>query len=204
MTSTTSIFRDPFQVHSHAYLLPAVGVALGELAPNSVFDLGCGNGAVAKHLADRYRVVGIDTWEDGIAEANAAFPELRLDVGSAYDDLAERYGQFDAVVSLEVVEHLIDPKLCVRRMFNLVRPGGGIIISTPYHGYLKNLVLALTGKMDAHFTALWDGGHIKFWSVKTLTTLLTEAGFVDIEFRFVGRFRTLAKSMIAIAKRPLT
>jgi hypothetical protein len=39
-------------------------------------------------------------------------------------------------------------------------------VSTPYHGYHKNLGLALSGKMDAHFTALWEGGHIKFFSIR--------------------------------------
>ena len=76
------------------------------------------------------------------------------------------------------------------------------IISTPYHGYWKNLALAITGKMDAHFTALWDHGHIKFWSMKTLSELLYEAGFVNIRFERVGRIPPLAKSMIAVAYRP--
>jgi len=197
-------YRDVRHGHSHSYLLPTVDAALAELAPNTVFDLGCGNGSTAKHLAARYTVAGIDASRSGIALANAAFPDLRLEVGSAYDDLATRYGQFDAVISLEVVEHLLNPKLYVQRMFALVRPGGGVIISTPYHGYFKNLMLALFGKMDRHFTALWDGGHIKFWSVRTLTILLKDAGFPDIEFKFVGRVPALAKSMIAIARRPPT
>jgi 2-polyprenyl-6-hydroxyphenyl methylase/3-demethylubiquinone-9 3-methyltransferase len=55
--------------------------------------------------------------------------------------------------------------------------------------------------MDAHFTALWDNGHIKFWSQNTLKQLLLEAGFVDIRFNRVGRIGPLAKSMIAIAKK---
>ena len=76
------------------------------------------------------------------------------------------------------------------------------IISTPYHGYLKNLALAVTGKLDAHFTALWDYGHIKFWSVRTLSALLREVGLtVEKVFR-VGRLPVLAKSMIAVARRP--
>jgi 2-polyprenyl-6-hydroxyphenyl methylase/3-demethylubiquinone-9 3-methyltransferase len=53
--------------------------------------------------------------------------------------------------------------------------------------------------MDAHFTALWDHGHIKFWSIPTLTTLLKEAGFKRVRFLRVGRIPSLAKSMIAIA-----
>ena len=76
------------------------------------------------------------------------------------------------------------------------------IISTPYHGYWKNLALALSGRMDAHFTALWDHGHIKFWSRRTLGDLLREAGFVDIRFWRVGRVPALAKSMIVMARKP--
>lgn len=52
--------------------------------------------------------------------------------------------------------------------------------------------------MDAHFTALWDHGHIKFWSVRTLAVLLREAGFEEPRFR---RVPPLAKSMIAIAEK---
>lgn len=202
--SSNYAYRDVQLGHAHAYLLPEVDIALADSAPKSVFDLGCGNGSVAKHLAKRFEVVGIDASPSGIAEANAAFPDLRLNIGSVYDDLASVYGQFDVVVSLEVVEHLIDPRLYARRMFDLVRPGGTAIVSTPYHSYLKNLALAITGRMDAHFTALWDGGHIKFWSVKTLTALLSGAGFTEIRFRRAGRFPTLAKSMIANARRPST
>jgi hypothetical protein len=56
--------------------------------------------------------------------------------------------------------------------------------------------------MDGHFTALWDHGHIKFWSIETLTKLLNEAGFQDVRFHRVGRIPQLAKSMIAVARKP--
>lgn len=56
--------------------------------------------------------------------------------------------------------------------------------------------------MDSHFTALWDHGHIKFWSMRTLGKLLQEAGFVDVRFERVGRTPALAKSMIAVARKP--
>ena len=105
------------------------------------------------------------------------------------------------MISLEVVEHVYAPRDYARTLFDPVEPGGAAIISTPYHGYLKNLALAVTGTMDAHFTALWDHGHIKFWSIPTLTTLLLEAGFETPRFERVGRVPPLAKSMIAIASR---
>jgi 2-polyprenyl-3-methyl-5-hydroxy-6-metoxy-1,4-benzoquinol methylase len=125
-------------------------------------------------------------------------------VASSYDDLATKFGRFPLVVSLEVVEHTYDPRQYARTLYALVEPGGIAIISTPYHGYFKNLVLALTGQLDKHFTALCDGGHIKFFSIATLGRLFTEAGFMDIRFILVGRIPTLAKSMVAVARKDLT
>ena len=194
--------------HSHAYLLPIVDRALDEFTarPGSrrgVFDLGCGNGSVGAHLTRRgYSVTGIDPSADGIREAAAAHPELRLETGSAYDDLASRYGEFPAVISLEVVEHLYDPRAFARTLFSLVEPRGVAIVSTPYHGYLKNLALAASGHFDRHFNPLWDHGHIKFWSRNTLLALLSEAGFIRIRFEMAGRFWGFSKSMIAIAEKP--
>jgi 2-polyprenyl-6-hydroxyphenyl methylase/3-demethylubiquinone-9 3-methyltransferase len=106
------------------------------------------------------------------------------------------------VLSLEVVEHIYAPRHYARTIFDLLSGGGLAILSTPYHGYWKNLALALSGRMDEHFTALWDHGHIKFWSVRTLGELLREAGFIDVRFERVGRVPALAKAMIAVATKP--
>ncbi len=80
------------------------------------------------------------------------------------------------------------------------KSGGHLILTTPYHGYFKNLVLALSGKMDNHFHVLWDGGHIKFFSVKTLTKFLETEGYTDTYFKFAGRFPYLWKSMLCSSK----
>lgn len=196
---------------SHDYLLPTLlpelarlhaGVAAGGAR---LFDLGCGNGSVAQVMSDLgWDVTGVDPSAEGIAQARAHYPALKLYDGSAYDKLAARYGRYPVVISLEVVEHVYAPRDYAATLFDLLEPGGTAVISTPYHGYWKNLAMALSGKLDKHFTALWDHGHIKFWSIKTLTRLLTEAGFVDIRFERVGRVPALAKSMIAIAMKPKT
>jgi 2-polyprenyl-6-hydroxyphenyl methylase/3-demethylubiquinone-9 3-methyltransferase len=102
-------------------------------------------------------------------------------------------------VSLEVVEHCYDPRRFAATLHELVEEGGIAIVSTPYHGYVKNLALAVTGKWDDHLSPLWNGGHIKFFSIQSLRTLLAEAGFEDVQIIRVGRVPQLAKSMITVA-----
>jgi 2-polyprenyl-6-hydroxyphenyl methylase/3-demethylubiquinone-9 3-methyltransferase len=89
----------------------------------------------------------------------------------------------------------------MKTMYDLLEPGGIGVISTPYHGYIKNLLIALTGKYDRHWSPLWDGGHIKFWSQKTLGRLFEETGFSVLEYIRVGRLPVIAKSIIAVVRK---
>ena len=68
-------------------------------------------------------------------------------------------------------------------------------------GILKNLALAVTGKLDNHFTVLWPGGHIKFFSVKTLGTLAAQYGFSVLGWKFYGRAPWLWRNMICRARK---
>jgi 2-polyprenyl-3-methyl-5-hydroxy-6-metoxy-1,4-benzoquinol methylase len=191
--------------HSDAYLWGTVESILDNVLKGKgrIFDLGCGNGALARRLKTLgYEVRGVDPSEEGIAQARQADPDMFLEVGSAYDPLAKMFGTFPAVVSLEVVEHVYYPRLFAKCIHDLLEPGGIAVVSTPYHGYWKNLALALLGKWDRHFTALWDHGHIKFWSVATLTELFREQNLnLEVVAR-VGRVPTLAKSMILTFRKP--
>jgi 2-polyprenyl-3-methyl-5-hydroxy-6-metoxy-1,4-benzoquinol methylase len=190
---------------SHQYLFPKILSILNDnksFSHKRLFELGCGNGSVANLLYKQgWDVSGVDVSEQGIRQANKHYPNLKLYLNSAYDDLVSKYGKFPLVLSLEVVEHVYAPKNYAATLYSLLDNGGVAIISTPFHGYWKNLALAITNKMDAHFTALWDHGHIKFWSIKTMTKLLDDAGFDDLEFKRVGRIPCFAKSMIVIAKK---
>lgn len=114
--------------------------------------------------------------------------------------LATEGEAFDAVVSTEVVEHLFSPHLLPAFARQIMLEGGYLVISTPYHGYLKNLALSVFNKWDKHHTPLWHGGHIKFWSRKTLTQLLEENGFRVTAFHGAGRLPWLWKSMILVAQ----
>lgn len=192
---------------SHQYLYPIVSSLLKDVpAGAKVLDAGCGNGSFIALFQDRkWKLHGSDLSTTGIEIARTTFPNIDFflaDGQTLYADFLKTVGQVDVVISTEVIEHLYDPRGFLRNCYELLKPGGVAIFTTPYHGYLKNLLLAITGKMDEHFTVLWDHGHIKFWSRKTLEQALGEAGFRDIEFAGSGRVPYLWKSMVLKARKP--
>jgi SAM-dependent methyltransferase len=197
-------WRDARAHCSHAYLIGPVFAFLDEHLGGrrgKILDLGCGNGIMSARLAEAgHDVTGADVSPDGIEQARIAHPRIPFHVASIYDDdLASVVGRgFDAIVSLEVIEHLFYPKLFFERTRGLLLDGGRgrLIGSTPYHGYLKNLALSVTGHWDKHFGVDWDGGHIKFFSPATLRLMAERAGYRDVRLRYAGRVPGLWKTMI--------
>lgn len=187
--------------HVHQYLLHPVIKILSNRSNRTILDIGCGNGWLVNLLIDKgYNAYGTDASASGIAIANqkhaGRFCVQNIDTDELPFEL--RHIKFDTVISTEVIEHLYNPKaffdFCKKILCKA--ENGELIISTPYHGYIKNIALAVSGKMDDHFTVLWDGGHIKFWSRRTLTKALLEKGFSNIRFHGCGRLPLLWKSMI--------
>lgn len=192
---------------SHEYLFPAVSDFLRDVPFGAtVLDAGCGNGSFIARFQDKaWKLYGSDLSVSGIQIARSTFPSINFFVADAqvlYADFLKTTGQVDVIVSTEVIEHLHNARGFLRNLHQLLKPGGTLVISTPYHGYLKNLLLALTGQMDRHFTALWDQGHIKFWSRRTLEHILKETGFTNIEFAGAGRVPYIWKSMVLKANKP--
>lgn len=95
-----------------------------------------------------------------------------------------------------MIEHLYAPRPFVKGCYEALRNGGRFICSTPYHGYLKNLLIALQGRTIVHANPLWDGGHIKLWDRHTLSQLLGETGFTGLQFRGAGRVPYLWMTML--------
>jgi 2-polyprenyl-3-methyl-5-hydroxy-6-metoxy-1,4-benzoquinol methylase len=211
-----AVLRDPYQEfrfsdrtesHMHAHFMPYVLAFAGDLKEGArVLDIGCGNGFLCGEFLKRgCKVVGTDLSTQGIELARQTYPSGRFELLGADANVLERLGEepFDVVVSTEVVEHLYAPRHWAEGCFVALKRGGRLICTTPYHGYLKNLAISLFGKWDVHANPLWDGGHIKIWSKKTLSCLLMEAGFTNLEFRGAGRVPGLWMTMVAKAEKPL-
>lgn len=199
-------YPDDAPCHMLEKILPAIKRMVGPLPAGSrILDIGCGNGSLAaRFLAAGMHVVGVDLSESGIALARAKHPTGRFEVLSAESNLLQALDvePFDVVISTEVIEHLYAPRAFMRAAFDALRPGGHFVLTTPYHGYAKNLALSIAGKWDYHANPLWDGGHIKLFSRRTLRELLDETGFRNIRFAGVGRLPYLWMSMVMGGVRP--
>jgi len=196
-------FRTGQAAHTFDYLQSPLLALLDKSRNRCILDLGCGNGYLANYLiSEGFNAYGTDASEAGIAIASQSNPDRffiqDLSTGKLPDGLQNLI--FDTIISTEVIEHLYDPEGFIDFCKNVLKGKGEIIISTPYHGYLKNLALSLFNKWDAHHGPLWHGGHIKFWSKATLTSALTNAGFTVVAFEGCGRIPYFWKSMIIKAK----
>lgn len=200
-------FESATPSHVHAGISRAIFQLAALLAPGTrVLDIGCGPGVLCGDFQRRgCQVVGVDLSESGITLARQTFPGCRFELLGVNEVSLDRLGEapFDLVVSTEVVEHLYAPRQLTRAAYDALRPGGHFIVTTPYHGYLKNLGIALANHWDVHADPLWDGGHVKLFSRRTLGKLLTEAGFRDLRFRGVGRVPYLWMSMVFAGVKPV-
>ena len=194
---------------SHEYIIPIItrkiqGLSNAIKIPLKILDLGCGNGFVASKLAELgHSVIGVDSFPRGIEISRSLYPHVQFETCSIYDEglVNAIPGLFDCVISVEVLEYLFYPIKLFEQGYRLLRPGGHIIVSTPYHGYLKNLIISLVDGWDLHFEVDCDGGHIKFFSKATCKRMASEAGFRNVKFEGVGRIPWLWKSIVLIAEK---
>ena len=100
----------------------------------ALLDVGCGGGLVAEPMARLgATVTGIDAAEAGIAVAreHAAAGGLSIDYRcTTVEALGAEGAAFDAVLALEIIEHVPDPAAFIGALGHVLRPGGIVILTT--------------------------------------------------------------------------
>ena len=148
-------------------------------AGQRVFDLGCGDGAFAAELLEAgCEVTMADVAGEALRRARVRAPgaEAVQLVEAAPLPFAE--DAFDVVWAGEVLEHVADVVGLLAEVRRVLRWGGALLATTPWHG---RLVVAT----DAHFDPRAD--HLRFFSARTLRAVLADTGFASARVQRAGR-----------------
>ena len=101
---------------------------------NSILDVGCGNGWVAKEFLPKGKqVYSLDISVTNPSKAKKLYPgEKHFGITADSFHLPFNDNSFDCVISSEIIEHVYDPAEFINELFRVVKKGGSLIITTPY------------------------------------------------------------------------
>lgn len=188
----------------HKYLIKSIEniLSIENTSNFEHLDIGCGNGLLTSKISKFFKSsTGIDLSGTGIEQAIKLNNERLKFENTSIEEIIYRKKKFKFITSFEVIEHQYLPDNFLNQISEILEDDGILLISTPYHGYIKNLIINILGKHDFHYNPLWRHGHIKFFSIKTLTSLLIKCNFKILKQKFSGRFYPISNSMIFLVKK---
>ena len=150
-------------------------------AGDRVLDLGCGDGSFAAALAGAgAQVTMADVAEGALERARVIAPEAEAVLLEEDAPLPFADGLFDLAWCGETFEHVADVTGMAAEMLRVVRPGGALLVTTPNQPRLAMALEALGGRgLEERLDPRAD--HLRFFTVRTLRSLLHDAGFSEVE-----------------------
>jgi 2-polyprenyl-3-methyl-5-hydroxy-6-metoxy-1,4-benzoquinol methylase len=167
-------------------------------APRTLLDAGGGEGAFAYHAARRFpawSVTVMDNGPEAVARGHRIKARLVLDNVQVLDaDLREldEPPRYDVIVCADVLEHIEDDAMVVKRLAHALGPGGVLVVTAPSVPQPRHLPLVRWRERRIGFTPA-AYGHVRAgYGERELALLLTNAGLEVDRMRFTfGRSGTL-------------
>lgn len=166
-----------------------------------IVDFGCGNGEIISEMYKinpNARYIGVDVSETAIAAAQERFKEVEFLKIVDGGQIPIKDETADFIFTSEVIEHIYDTKNAFEEVSRILKPNGKILLTTPYHGFIKNLLIVLTS-FNKHFNP--QGTHIRFFTKKSLFECLTNVGLKPVTHGYYGRFWPIPYSIFVLAKK---
>ncbi len=165
-----------------------------------VLDYGCGFGEFTELISKQgFKTFGLDTSPTVVKRNNERFSDIEFVCAPTIPcEIAN--DTFDMIWCSEVVEHVHDTNAIFSEFSRLLKPNGYLVLTTPYHGWFKNLLLITLG-FERHFNVEWD--HIRFWTRKSLTQMALKHGLTPKKWSSVGRIPICAMSYYVTFKKQI-
>lgn len=184
------------------YKWPTVKKYIPQTPKIKILDYGCGPGVllkIMKKINPTAEYYGADVSRDIIGKNKKQIKFCKfftVDDGKKFPFQSD---YFDFIISTDAIEHVYDTELAFKEFARILKPGGKILITTPYHGLVKNLFIVLT-----NFELIFDpeGPHIRFFTKKSLTKSLNNVNLTPKLFDYYGRFFPVSRGFLVVAEKP--
>lgn len=168
--------------------------------PNlKILDFGCGKGAITEEIIKinpRIYITGVDISSKAINVIKKKIKTHEFIRINNEQKLPFKSNTFDFILALDVIEHIYDTELILKELQRVLKKNGKILISVPYHGIMKNIILSLF-----FFEKVFDpiGPHIRFFTSKSLKKMCKD--FKIIKLGYFGRFWPLWRGMFIFCQK---
>lgn len=164
---------------------------------NTILEVGCGTGGTLAFLKERglcRTTIGIELFPEAFEKAKAT-----LDLGFCGDietmSLPIRPGTIDAILCLDVLEHLIDPWQVIDKLTEFLAPTGFILTSIPNVRHVRVLLpLAMRGEWQYQNDGLLDKTHLRFFTKNSAIRMLSTPRLTVAQVALRYRSRRVRKA----------
>ncbi|HKI88324.1 MAG TPA: class I SAM-dependent methyltransferase [Draconibacterium sp.] len=173
--------RDPGTEHAdrrvQEYILSKIGNKSGK-----ILDVGCGRAWVAQEMCPKnFEVVSMDISLENTTEALKRYPfENHSAVVADVFSLPFNENVFDYIIASEIIEHVADPAAFVENLMYVLKPGGSLIVTTPYKEKIKYTLCVHCNKLTPIHA------HLHSFDEKILISLYTGSDLNSCEYVTFG------------------
>jgi 2-polyprenyl-3-methyl-5-hydroxy-6-metoxy-1,4-benzoquinol methylase len=144
----------------------------------TILDIGCSSGNFGAEIIKRKKCIvdGIDIDSKDVKLAKGKLRRALL-LNIETDPLDPITDKYDAILMVDVIEHLVHPVGTLKRIASLLKPGGRLLFSVPNMAHVSVRLDLLQGDLDYRKVGLLDDTHLHFYTEKTLLRVLSSAGY---------------------------
>lgn len=182
------------------YKLPIIKKMIPREGSLKVLDFGCGKGTILSQVLKvnpSLQATGADVSGEALKLAKKRLKKCKFIQIREGESLPFRTGSFDFILACDVLEHIYDTEQIFYELRRILKKGGKILITVPYNGILKNLIICFF-----YFDVVFDpySPHIRFYTKKSILKCLSKADLKPLQIGYFGRFFPLSRGMFILAE----
>jgi methionine biosynthesis protein MetW len=161
-------------------------------ANSRVLEIGCATGYMSEYLIKEKgcQVLGIEPVAEQAYAAIARGIDVKigtvdsLNIQTYLDQEVKLHGPFDVLFMSQVIEHIAEPEVILKRMKDWLSPTGVLIISTCNIAHWKCRFRLLGGEWKYEEYGVFDKTHLRFFTIKSFKEMLSHCGYSISDFGF--------------------